>query len=187
MLALLELEEGLAHHRGLLGTVAGVESQTFIVLARQGELCHLVQRRVQVLPLVLGRLHQGIRLLIIDGDILIAGDAVLDHLHAGLILAFEFLQALRIVTAGRHDDRHALRVAHAAQCRADIIQTLYTGLVHRVDIILGVAQPQVPGHADCQHTGDRDDAQQQQLAAYLHVVKPFHLQDSFHKIPLHKY
>ena len=182
MLHLPELCKVRTERAALLRAGRRIRRERLVILAGHRLLHRLVERRMEILPVALDSLHQGICLWILDGDGIISRDAVVHHLDARLIFPFEVLQALRIVAARRHDDRHALRIAHACHRITDVIEALHARLVHRIDVFLRRPKAHVTGDARAEQAHNGDDAEQEQLVGDLHVIHPSHITIPFPKI-----
>ena len=174
MLVLRELEEVLAHRGALLRADGRIIREAFVKLAGHAELRRLFERRMEVFPIRLRRLHELVALRIADRDRVVRGKAILDHLHARLVLALEVLQARVVVAARRHRDDHALRVAHAGERRARVVDALHRGLVHHVDVLFRRLHAEVAGDAHAKHAHDGDQAEQEQLRGDFHVIQEVH-------------
>ena len=174
VLILREREEVLAHLGRLLRAGLVVEIDGLVVFAIERELRHLIECRMDVLPLALDVLHEAIALFIIHVDGVVAGDGVVDLLRARLIFLVQILQTRGIITARRHDDDHALRIAHAAHRRARVVDALDARLIHRVEIAAHHIQADIARDAHAEQPGHRDDAEDCHLEYDLQIVHPTH-------------
>ena len=174
MLILREREEVLAHLGRLLRAGLGVEIDRVIVFPIERELRHLIERRMDVLPLALDILHERVALIVVNVDRVVASDRVVDLLRARLIFLVQLLQARGIIAARRHDDDHALRVAHTAHRRARVVDALDARLVHRVEIAAHLIQSEIARNAHTEQPNHRDDAEDCHLEYDLQIVHPAH-------------